>query len=250
MARGVTSQQELDERQAAEEVAAAAVDAAKATVRTRQADVARLEHARGFSRVVAPFAGTITARSIDVGDYVASGGGAGAVPLFTLADTRALRVSVDVPQTYASGVAPGLSASVVVREAKAPLVGKVTRTAGALDPRTRTLRVEVTIPNDEGRALAGSYGELELDVPEAGRPVIVPGAAILIRAEGIRVAIVDANDTLRYVTVVPGKDLGTEVEVLKGLTGTERVVINMADELPEGATVEAIPVTTAAPPPK
>lgn len=250
VARGVTSQQELDERQAAEEVAAASVDAAKATVRTRQADVARLEHARGFSRVVAPFAGTITARSIDVGDYVASGGGAGAVPLFTLADTRALRVSVDVPQTYASGVAPGLSASVVVREAKAPLVGKVTRTSGALDPRTRTLRIEVTIPNEDGRALAGSYGELKLDVPEAVRPVIVPGAAVIVRAEGTRVAIVDAQDTLRYVAVTPGKDLGTEVEVLKGLTGKERVVVNMADELPEGATVEAIPVTTATPPPK
>lgn len=62
-------------------------------------------------------------------------------------------------------------------------------------------------------------------------------------------AIVDAQDTLRYVAVTPGKDLGTEVEVLKGLTGKERVVVNMADELPEGATVEAIPVTTATPPP-
>ena len=250
VARGVTSQQELDERQAAEEVAAAAVDAAKATVRMRQADVARLEYARGFSQVVAPFAGTITSRSIDVGDYVASGGGAGAVPLFTISDTRSLRVSVEVPQTYASGIAPGLSASVVVREARAPLVGKVTRTSGALDPRTRTLRIEVTIPNEDGRALAGSYGELKLDVPEAVRPVIVPGAAVIVRAEGIRVAIVGESEVLRYVTITPGKDLGTEVEVLKGLTGKERVVVNMADELPEGATVEAIPVTTATPPPK
>lgn len=247
---GAVSQQEIDERKSAYEAAEAAYNAADAVVSTRKAEVQRLDRQKAFGQIVAPFDGTITARNIDVGDYIVSAGPAGA-PLFAIADTQTLRVYVDVPQAYAPGIEVGQKASVILREIDGKLPGVVARTSGVLNERTRTLRVEVTLPNENGRVLAGAYGQVQFEVRQTTTPVIVPGAALIVRAEGPRVAIVDADNVLRYVTVVTGRDLGTEVEIVKGLKGDEHVVVNMADELPEGSVVEivapAVPPSQATP---
>lgn len=238
---GAVSQQEIDERRTAYESAEAAFTAADAVIATRRAEVQRLERQQAFARVVAPFDGTITTRNIDVGDYIASAGPSSA-PLFSIADTQTLRVYADVPQTFAISIQPGQTAKVSVRELpNHPIAGTVSRTSGSLNERTRTLRVEVTVPNGAGQVLAGAYGQVEFEVRQPTPSVIIPGSALIVRAEGPRVAVVDESSAIRYVPVVVGRDLGTEVEIAQGLTGQERVVVNLADELAEGTKVEVVP---------
>lgn len=247
---GAVSKQELDERQSAFESARANLNAGDATIASRKADVVRYERGQAFARIVAPFAGTVTARDVEVGDYVSGTGGGKA--LFRIADTRTLRAFVDVPQTFAPGVATGGAARVTLREQPGRVVpGVIARTSGVLDERTRTLRVEISVPNENGALLAGSYAQVELELAREVRAVIVPGAALIVRAEGPRVAIVDAENVLHYRAVVVGRDLGSEVELTSGLTGDERVVVNLADELPDGSVVEpvALPAPVAPPPP-
>jgi len=246
---GAVSQQELDEKHSAFESASASLAAGEAAIVSRRADVQRLEQGQAFARILAPFAGTITARNLEVGDYV-SGAGSGPA-LFRIADSSTLRAYVDVPQSFAAGVVAGSSARVKLREQPGQsFQGTIARTSGALDERTRTLHVEIRVPNEKGALLSGSYAEVELELARALRPVIVPGAALLVRAEGPRVAVVDAENHLRYLPVQLGRDLGSEVEITQGLTGDERVVVNMADELAEGSLVEAIPLPVAAAPAK
>jgi RND family efflux transporter MFP subunit len=236
---GAVSKQELDERQNAFESARANLAAGEAAIASRRADVVRHERGQAFARIVAPFAGTVTARELEVGDYVSGTGGG--KRLFMLADTRTLRAFVDVPQSFAPGVVVGGAARVTLREQPGRVVsGTIARTSGALDERTRTLRVEISVPNEKGALLAGSYAQVELELARDVRAVIVPGSALLVRAEGPRVAIVDAENKLRYRPVVVGRDLGSEVEITSGLAGDERIVVNLADELPDGSVVEPV----------
>lgn len=242
---GAVSKQEIDERTFAMETAEAAFAAADAAVATRRSEIQRIERQRDFARVVAPIDGTVAARNTDVGDYISSAGPSGE-PMFSIADTQTIRAYVDVPQIYAQGIQIGQPATILLREVTgSALTGTVTRTSGSLNERSRTLRIEVTLPNETGRVLAGAYGQIQLEVKQSAAPVVIPGSSLLIRAEGTRVAIVDDESKLRYVNVTPGRDLGNEIEIITGLTGNERVVMNMADELPEGTVVEVI----ALPPP-
>lgn len=123
------------------------------------------------------------------------------------------------------------------------------RNASSTAIGARTLRVEVDVANDAGDLMAGSYAEIEITLARDARPVVVPGAALLVRAEGARVATIDAQNVLRYVQVVVARDLGSEVEIAECLQGDERVVVNMADELPEGTTVDPIALPAPAPAP-
>jgi RND family efflux transporter MFP subunit len=231
----------LDERQGAFDAATASLSAGDATIASRKADVRRLERSQAFARITAPFDGTITARAAEVGDFVQSTGGG--APLFRIADTATLRAYVDVPQSFAAGVSAGLDARIRLREFPGrEFRGTVARTSGALDERARTLRVEIRVPNERGEILAGSYGQVEIGLARAVKGVVVPGSAVLIRAEGARAAVVDGAGKLHYVPLRLGRDFGTEVEILEGLTPGDRVVVNMADELPEGSAVEAVPL--------
>jgi RND family efflux transporter MFP subunit len=241
------SVQELDERRTTVRSLQAEVAAADATIRLREATIGRLRQELVFATVTAPFDGTITDRGIDVGDYVEPASGSNARAMFRIADLSSLRTYVDVPQRYAQAITPGLAASVTLPgRAGAPVSGTVTRTAGALDERARTLRVEIAVPNRDGALLGNAYGEATLTLVEPRERLLVPGSAVVIRADGAKVAIVDAENRIRYRPVTLGRDLGSEVEVLDGLASTERLVTNLADEIPEGAVVD--PLAPATPP--
>lgn len=236
---GAVSKQEIDERSSAYESARASLAAGEAAISSRKADVQRFESNRDFARIVAPFAGTITARNVELGDYV-NGAGSGE-PLFRIADTRTLRAYVDVPQTFAPGVVVGGAARITLRERPGLVVqGIIARTSGALDERTRTLRVEISVPNEANVLLAGSYAQVEMDLVRDTSTILVPGSALLVRAEGTRVAVIDAANTLHYRTVRIGRDLGSQVEIIDGVAAGENVVVNMADELPDGSQVEGV----------
>jgi len=234
--KDVVSQQELDERRSG-------VVQARANVAAAEANVQRLRQLDAFKRVTAPFAGVITKRNVDVGDLIDAGSGSGRV-LFVLTQTDALRVYVNVPQTYAQLIKPGQSVTVTQAELRGQrFSGTVARTAGAIDTATRTMQVEIALPNPDGSLLPGAYVQVAL--PMAASTVLrVPTNTLLFRADGSRVALVDGSGRISLRPVLIGRNLGEEVELLGGVTAADRLVLNPTDSLADG---DVVTVAAAAP---
>ena len=187
--KDAVSQQELDERRSGDAQARANLAAA-------EANVERLRQLEGFKRVVAPFAGVITRRNVDVGDLIDAGGGAGRA-MFLLAQTDPLRVYVNVPQTYAQLVKPGQEVTVTQSELLGQTFrGEVARTAASIDAATRTMQIEVTLPNRDGALMPGAYVQVLLPL-QASRALTIPTNALMIRGEGMRVAVVDTESRIQ-----------------------------------------------------
>ncbi|MEJ8821140.1 efflux RND transporter periplasmic adaptor subunit [Variovorax humicola] len=228
--KDVVSQQDLDERRSATASAVANLAAADANVQ-------RLKQTEGFKRVLAPFAGVITRRNVDVGDLIDAGAGGGGRPLFLLSQTDPLRVYVNVPQAYAQLVKAGQPVVVTQAELRGQTFkGEVARSSGAIDTATRMMQVEVALPNRDGTLLPGAYVQVSLPLA-ASQSLTVPSNALLFRAEGTRVALVDANNKIRLRPVTVGRNYGETVELLDGIAATDRLVLNPADSLADGDVV-------------
>lgn len=228
----VVSSQEFDEKKSA-------ADARAADLQVAQANVKRLEELQGFEKIVAPFTGIVTARNIDNGNLVSAGSSNQSQPLFRIAETDTLRIYVTVPQTQSRSIAPGQSATVSLREIPdKTFSAKVVRTAGAIDPASRTLLTELQLPNEDGQLFPGMYAEVKFALPQDGRALLVPGNAVMIRSDGPKVLVVDAKQTIRARGVKLGRDLGDKVEILSGVDPTERLVANPNDALRDGVEVK------------
>ena len=224
---GMVSQQLLDEHRNA-------VAVAQANLAAADANVARLKEQQAYKRVVAPFAGIVTKRNVDVGDLIDGGA---ARPLFILSQTDPLRVYIDVPQSYASLVKPGQKVTISQNELRGrTFEGQVARTSGSIDPASRTMQIEVTLPNKDGALMPGAYVQVALPLA-AGEHVVIPTNALMFRSEGVRVASVDAAGKVKLLPVKVGRNFGQNVEVLDGISGRERLVLNPSDSLAEGDTV-------------
>lgn len=229
------SQQEVDQN-------VSAFHAREADLLAAKANVQRFKDLQSFQRVTAPFNGIITARNVDVGALIANGN---SVQLFRLAQTNVLRIYVQVPQSYSRSIQPGVSATLTIPEfPHGDFPGKVVRSAGAIDPTSRTLLTEVQIPNPTGQILPGAYGTVHFKVTLAEPPLSIPPNALLFRSQGPQVAVVTPQGTVHLQSVTIGRDLGASLEVLDGVKVTDNVVINPPDSLAEGAEVS---VTQAAP---
>lgn len=226
-----------------------AADAAAkgAAVRASQANVARLRQLKEFARVVAPFDGVVTARRIDVGALINAGSGVGP-QLFNVADNTKLRIYVQVPQTYAPKVGVDMKAELVFSQypgKRFPAV--LVRTADAIDPGARTLLVELQADNADNKVLPGGYAEVHIALPTMAQSVRTPVNTLLFRSEGLRVAKLGGDDKVQLVPITMGRDYGTEVEVLTGLTPGDRIVLNPPDSLGDGQQVR---VVQPSPPPQ
>ena len=230
-------QQELDEREAAEAQA-------QATLAASEANVARLRQMVAFERVVAPFSGVVTRRNVELGELVGPAAPGAARPLFTLTQTSPLRVSIQVPQAAAADISVGTKVAVKVADFGGRTIDStVVRTAGALDAATRSLQVEIELPNADGKLLPGAY--VQVKIPGgAAKVVTLPGSTLLFRPQGPVVAVVD-HERVRLQPVVVGRDLGSRFE-LAGVSIADRVVLNPPDSLADGDIVTAV----AAPAPK
>lgn len=229
--KDAVTQQDLDERLSAHRQAEANLAAAAA-------NVGRLQNLRGFSRVVAPFDGVVTRRNVDVGDLVNAGNGGTGQALFTVAQVDPLRLYVYVPQSYARQIKVGSPVTVTLAErAGQQYHGTIARTARAIDTATRTMQVEIQVPNPTGALIAGSYVQVTMPIDVDDQALVVPTNVLLFRPEGTRVALVDAGGRVHLALVKLGTDFGTQVEVLSGLKPTDRIVVNPADSLADGDTV-------------
>jgi multidrug efflux pump subunit AcrA (membrane-fusion protein) len=276
----VVPEQTRDQTKAAYDVAKATVDAmkaninaAKATIASNEANVRSLKALQGFQKVFSPFPGVITARNVEIGSLISTGNstvsssstatgtspssasipGSGTTPLgtnapansgglFQIARIDTLRIFISVPQTFASTIKPGQSASISVRELpQKTFTGRVVRTTSALDPGSRTLLTEVRTSNPDYQLLPGMYATVNFGVQSPQPPVRIPATALIIRAEGPQVAIVTGDKKVHFEKVAIGRDYGNEVDIVSGLEPGATVIVNVADGLQEGAQVNTQP---------
>jgi RND family efflux transporter MFP subunit len=223
------SEQETAEKQADYALKQADVAAAQANVRN-------LEALKSFSRVVAPFDGTITARNTDIGQLISPTGG---TDLFQLAQTDPLRVYVRVPQPLIYAIHTGQKAELTFQERPGRIfTATVTRTAGAVDPSSRTLQVELQVPNPHGEILAGSYAQVRFNQATDPGVLTLPDNTLVFRAQGMQVAVVGSDNIVRMRSIKLGRDFGNTVQVLAGLDAADRVIINPSDSIADGMIVQ------------
>ena len=223
--KNVVSKQEYDQNEKAYEAA--------------KANLQQLEKIQGFQQVIAPFTGKITARNIDIGTLVTAGTGNSGTPLFSMVQSDPLRVYVFVPQENAASMREGLKAKILVQERPGQdFEGTVTRAAGALDPTSRTMQVEVQVPNHDGKLYAGMYGQVKFLLPDDNAPIVVPSDAFVFRSQGPQVVTVTTGNRIHWQKISVGRDFGTQLEVLDGLAENTKVVINPSDDLVEGVQIQ------------
>jgi RND family efflux transporter MFP subunit len=230
-AKDAVTQQDFDERQSA-------YNQAQANLNAAEANVARLRNLKGFNRVVAPFNGVVTRRDVDVGDLVDAGNGGVGKALFSVAQVDPLRLYVYVPQSYVRDIKVGDQVEVTMAERPGETYrGTIARTAGAIDATTRTMQVEIRVPNPTGALIAGSYVQVLLPIKSAHTALLVPNNVLLFRPDGPRVAMVDNGGRVHLSAVKIGTDFGTSVAITSGLAQTDRIIVNPADSLADGDVV-------------
>ncbi len=218
----------------------ATIVADEANVVAQQANVKRLLELTSFAKITAPFAGTITSRTVERGQLVGDTTTAStATPIYTLAATDPVRVFVDMPQTVATSVQPGTPATVTSREySNRTFPGKVTRSAGSLDPELHTMTTEIQVPNGDGALLPGMYVQAQVTLSVPHRVVEIPSTALYNDASGVRVATVDAEHKIHFVKIVIERDTGATLWIGGGLTGDEKIVKIAVPSLIDGDSVE------------
>jgi RND family efflux transporter MFP subunit len=214
-----------------------AITVAKSNVAAAEANLARLEKIQSYRVVKAPFDGVITVRNVDAGALVNTG----STLLFRIAQTGTLRTYANVPQTNANSVRVGQQARVTVANLPGrTFTGTVARTANALDPASRTLLVEIHVPNPDGALFPGMYGKVALISARTNAPLSVPSDALIVRGDGNSVAVVRPDQTVHLQKVEPGRDYGDRMEILRGLSAGELIIANPGDVVKEGLKVEAV----------
>jgi RND family efflux transporter MFP subunit len=222
--------------------------ASQASVDAQEANVQRLKELSNFKNLVAPFAGTITVRNMDAGTLITAGSSR---EIFRLARTDPLRVYISLPQAYSQMVKTNDEAVLTFTELPGQTFkGRVDRTAGAIDPVSRTLLTEVLVSNRDDTLLPGSHTMVDIKLKNGGDPVIVPVNTLLFRNDkGVQAGVVDSNGNVRLANVTMGRDYGTTVEIVDGLTESDNVIVNPSDSLESGAKVRlAAPSNEAAKP--
>jgi RND family efflux transporter MFP subunit len=236
--KGVVSEQERESKKADYESSLARLYSANAQVNLDKSKVDQYAALAEFKQVKAPFDGTITERKIDVGNLVTAGSGSTTTPLYRMAQTDPLRVYVDVPQSAAGE----LMTSEVPAEIRAPgavgdvFSGKIARSAQSIDSQSRTMRVEVDMPNANHRLVPGMYVNVAFSLPARGQ-VEVPAAALIFRSSGTQVARVDDSGKIRFATVSIARDDGSMVELSSGVKSGDRLVLNISSQIATGQTV-------------
>jgi RND family efflux transporter MFP subunit len=225
--RKVIAQQDFD-------TASSDLHSKQATVNANAAAVSRLQALEDFKIVRAPFDGTVTRRNTDIGQIVNSGSG---TPLFDVAQVSPLRIYVNVPEAMAGYVRIGGPANVTFNEFPGQkFSGQVVRTAQAIDPTSRTLLTEIDVANDAGQLFPGAYSPVHLET-EGPSSLLVPSSSLIFRSEGASLGVVGADNRIHIKKIKIGRDLGGKLEIVSGLSPTDRVVVNPGDSLADGALV-------------
>jgi RND family efflux transporter MFP subunit len=222
--------------------------AAKASVvRALQANVQRNQALKGYTRIVAPFDGVVTARATDVGALISVGGAAGS-ELFVVSDTHKLRVYVSVPQSLVAMLRPGTQATLTVPERPgktyAAMVHSMSR---AISSASGSMLVQLAVDNGSGELLPGGFANVGFAMPGAAGALSIPPSALIFDKSGLRVATVGEGDKVVLKPVKVARDLGTTIELASGLSPDDRVIESPPDGVENGDRVQI--ADKATPPP-
>ncbi len=242
--KGVVSVQERESKRADYGTGVANLNSALANVNAAQGEVDRLAALEGFKRIIVPFDGVVTARETDIGALINAGSGVGGgsgPELFRVADVHEMRVFVQVPQQMSAGIHNGLTATLYLPQyPDKTFKAVVATTSEAIRAASRTMVVELHADNPGSLLQPGAYAEVHFELPGNPTMVRVPTSALLFREHGLEVAIVGPDDKIILRPVTLGRNLGTEVEVLKGLTTADRIVKTPPDSLAAGDVVRIV----------
>jgi RND family efflux transporter MFP subunit len=237
--KGVVSEQETESKKAESGSAAARYNAALADANVNQSQVDQLTALEDFKRIVAPFDGIVTARNTDVGALINAGSGGNGPQLFRVADVHEMRVFVQVPQEMSATVHKGLTADLVLPQyPDKTFRAVVATTSEAINKTSRTLLVELHADNVDKLLQPGTFAEVHFNLANNPGAIRIPTSALVFREDGVQVAILGAGNKVELKSVKLGRNLGTEFEVLKGLSVTDTVINSPPDSLSEGEVVK------------
>jgi RND family efflux transporter MFP subunit len=236
---GVVSEQETESKQADYGSARARLNAANAEVAEDQGEVDRLNALEGFKKIIAPFDGVVTARETDIGALINAGSGTSNGPeLFRMADVSKMRIFVQVPQQQSAGIAPGQEAEVHLPQYPGrTFKATVATTSNAINMEARTLLVELHADNPDGLLQPGAYAQVVFRLPSNPDVLRIPTSALVFREQGLQVATLGPGDKIELKSVILGRNLGIDVEVVSGLLASDRVVDSPPDSLASGDLV-------------
>ncbi len=225
---GVVSELDADNTATNQETTKANAEAFAANLRVLEQEVA-------FKRVTASFPGVITARNTNVGDLIMANNTN--MEMFHIQQTNPLRIYFRVPQANAPDIRVGQSIDVVFSDLGKTLPAKVATTSESITPNSRTLLVELHMDNPNNEIQPGSYAQVRLTSGSLGQVVTLPNNTLLFRAQGLQVGVVKPDNSVELHDVKVGRDFGTTIEIVGGVTPSDRVIVNPADSLVTGAVV-------------
>jgi RND family efflux transporter MFP subunit len=238
--KGVVSDQERESKKAGSAEALAELNSAQAQVMLQRADVDRLTALTQFKEVKAPFEGTIVQRQIDIGNLVTAGSTANTTSLYRLSENTPMRIFVHAPQSVAQQLMKSGTPAVVTSadDPSMHLEGKVSRTARSINPQSRTIRIEIDLPNTDRSLVPGMYVQAEFEL-SGGAPIQIPAAAMMYRSGGPQVAVVEPSGSISFRDVAIASDDGNMVSIGSGLAVGEKVALNLSSQIAAGAKVRA-----------
>jgi RND family efflux transporter MFP subunit len=239
LAAAAESQQVVDDELATVSTDQGVVQADQANVQTAQINL-------GYTKIIAPFDGVVTSRSVDVGSLVTVGTANSTTPLFTVTDQTKMRLYVHVPEANSAVLKPGLAAQFTVPEYPGRVFNAVlAASAGAVSTQNGTQLVQFVTDNKDGALKAGDYADVRLKLPAGKGAVRLPATALLFRDEGMMVATVDDSSHVHLRPVTISQDMGNTVEIDNGISASDRLIDNPPDSIREGDLVRVMPATAA-----
>ena len=221
--------------------------AKEAVVDANEANVRQLEAMQSFKTLAAPFDGVVTARNVELGQLINSGGSG--QPLFEVSDLHRVRIFVQVPQSFSAGLKPGLKATFEMPQYPGvQFDATLSHISRAMNPTSHSMQVELQADNTEGKFFAGSYCNVHFEIPSDANLVRIPSTALVTGNQGTQVATLDGNNKVVLKNVQLGGDLGDSVEVIAGLSPSDRIINNPPETLTAGDTVRVAPATPPAAP--
>src|SRR6267143_2183538 len=232
----IVAQQLADQTTADEKAKEAVVDANEANVR-------QLEAMQSFKTLAAPFDGVVTARNVELGMLINSGGSG--QPLFEVSDLHRVRIYVQVPQSFSAGLVPGMKATFEMPQYPGvQFDATLSHISRAINPTSHSMQVELQADNAAGKFFGGSYCNVHFEIPTDANLVRIPSTALITGNQGTQVAVLEGSDKVVLKSVTPGRDLGDSVEVLAGLTPSDRIINSPPETLVTGDAVRVAGVTS------
>jgi RND family efflux transporter MFP subunit len=218
------------------------LSAQQAGLQAAAANVKRLEELQGFEKVTAPFDGVITQRLTDVGNLINAGNSGVNAQLFRISKIDVIRVFVPVPEIYSDQITDGLRATLdLIQLPNQQFAGTVTRSSHAIDPASHTLLTEIDVPNPSGKLMPGAYANVHLHLATQVQHLVIPTGAVLFQAAGPQVAVVSSSNQVELHKVSIGRDFGNTIEIIGGISLSDRIIASPPDYLVDGMHVSIQP---------